>query len=1084
MSVKEKCPLSVPLPFTTTVNTSGSVPAPVNVIHSLSASHSGFTRISEFTFTTVTTGSTISDSLTGVVNLIDPPISTSIAVWDFGDGYTLSAANTPTTTHTYKVPGIYTVGVYFYDIDGNTYLNTFTSTVSVYNYVETNIQISNTELDSISGAFFEAGSITDPGQHFSTAVSASWQDTIDTDEYTLFVTASGSKSKPYDTKSKYAHLIPYNAFYEIEHETSKQNLITPTGLTINLQQRNYTVDPTNGKIKPVIPSAVSTLSAEGFDVYVLGSFNGTLTGVDTTTSTGGLTGAVKQPVDYENPQILYYDDTPNTDPGVQLIVKLDTSKHRLKNFYVDDISFDINGSGQSYLETGGAASKNYTGILVKVIRPVPDLSDLFSFTSTGMKEMSGINYKRQGDKFQVFVGLQDKNKNILKNYPQFLRTSNNELTSISADYTFHATWVSGSDTHTSNISSISTNKFPYNTTTGNTELSSYLYLNVDPLSSGTWSLNISANIPTLESSTALSGHGNVGANIGESTEHYTGSYTFTVYPSTNDTVFYLQNEDIDYSEVIKGYRFQSFMHEYDNLFDGIFTSFVGEASSSPTTFGKTVFSKIANFVNNHNDVDLCKVDQLQSFYDLMNEDIDIILPQPPSELKRLYDTFSIKLSKLLGNYVQQSEELNSNFYTSSAAGRNVDYDNPITSSTYTVTAYTNFVARQRFNNEFIIVKPQKIASTNVYAVDPVLLIRGNVGSGASFLDSSTSTTTHTITANRNATHSTTQSKFTGGSIKIDGDSGGTNADYLCAGPHDDFVFRTDDFTIDCWMYVESFDDYEAVFSQGCKTNNNMLHALEVTADGAIRWLIRATYHELVASTGSETIDMRTPNGTISTDTWHHIAAVRSGAYFYIFIDGVLQAKSDEDAQPWPINKGTNQGGYTTRSSTGNYWYNPLSGTADLIALTNASGVEFPVYIGARVRNPSSNIDSMHGYIDEFRITRTAIWTSDFTPPTSRGGATADSSYPLSAYNVYSTWGWPLDTSVSGASGLSTFYDFYPYTTYDSTSADKNLENNIIDYNNTYTTISRSASSLSGNWNNDDGIIYKNLDFQIRKGLNI
>mgnify|MGYP003147349512 CR=1 FL=1 len=695
-------------------------------------------------------------------------------------------------------------------------MNTFTSTVSVYNFIETNIQISNTEVDSISGAFFEAGSLTDPGQTFSAAVSTSWQDTIDTEDYTLFITASGSKSKPYDTKSKYAHLLPFNAFYEGRGDAKDKKLITPEGLKLNLQPRNYTVDPTNGVIKPVTTNAVSTLSAEGFDIHMLGSFNGTLTGVDTVTTSGGLTGAVTSPVDYEYPQITYYDDTPNIDPGVQLIVKLDTSKHRLKNFYVDDISFDINGSGQSYLETGGAPSKTYTGVLVKVIQPTPDLSDLFSFTSTGMKEMSAINFKRQGDKFQVFIALQDKNKNILKNYPQFLRTDNNELTSVSADYTFHAAWVSGNDTHTSNISSISTNKFPFNTTTGNTELSSYLYLNVDPLSSGTWNLNISANIPTLSASSALSGYGNIGGNVGEATEHYTGSFTFTVYPSTNDTVFYLQNEDIDYSQIIKNYRFQSFMHEYDNLFDGIFTSFVGEASSSPTTFGKTVFSKIANFVNNHSDVDLCKVDQLQSFYDLLNEDIDIILPQPPSELKRLYDTFSIKLSKLLGNYVQQDEELNSNFYTSSAAGRNVDYDNPITASTYTVTAYTNFVARQKFNNEFIIVKPQKVATKNV-----------------------------------------------------DGSSSGEST-----------------------------------------------------------------------------------------------------------------------------------------------------------------------------------------------------------------------TYALSTFNIYSNWGWQLDTSVSGASGLSTIYDFYPYTTYDSTSANVNLENNLIDYNNIHTTITRTASSLSANWNKDDGIIYKNLDFQLRKGLSI
>ena len=41
---------------------------------------------------------------------------------------------------------------------------------------------------------------------------------------------------------------------------------------------------------------------------------------------------------------------------------------------------------------------------------------------------------------------------------------------------------------------------------------------------------------------------------------------------------------------------------------------------------------------------------MQSFYDLFNEDIDILLPDPPPELKRLYDLFSIKISKLIGDY--------------------------------------------------------------------------------------------------------------------------------------------------------------------------------------------------------------------------------------------------------------------------------------------------------------------------------------------------------------------------------------------------------------------------------------------------
>ena len=47
-----------------------------------------------------------------------------------------------------------------------------------------------------------------------------------------------------------------------------------------------------------------------------------------------------------------------------------------------------------------------------------------------------------------------------------------------------------------------------------------------------------------------------------------------------------------------------------------------------------------------------------------------------------------------------------------------------------------------------------------------------------------------------------------------------------------------------------------------------------------------------------------------------------------------------------------------------------------------------------------------------------------------------------------------------------------------------LKNNLIDYSNNNTTISRTASSIDGDWTNDNGIMYKNLDYQIRKGFSI
>ena len=805
--------LSVPVPITVTVNTSASIPPPLSAVHSLSASQAGFTRISDFTFTAELTGENIS-----LLDLFEPKLSDTTVLWDFGDGYSLSAKNTVTTNHSYSVPGIYTVAMYLFDQNGETHINTVTKSVSVYNYIPTNITIENSYAASVSAAAFPASS---KNNSFKAGVSASWQDVPEDEKYTLYLTASGSKAKPYDTKSKYAHLIPHNAFYN----TVDDSLINSIeGLNFKLNNHYYVVNPSTSKIEPIIESRVQEFENIGLKTFLLGASVSAVEGYDSTfTSVAGVT-SMRPSSPYldgtpvRDPSFIYYDDIPNTDPGVRLLFKLDTSKHKLRNFYIDNIDTDINNSGLTFLESNqvGAFTAPVTaegvtdiGYLIHITSPAAVSA---SFTSTGMKEMSAINYKRQGDKFQVFVAVADENSNILKIYPEFSKKS-----SLTDDYSFFTTWSSDGDSHTSVISSISTNKFPYNASTSSTELSSFLYLNIDPLSAGTWTLNITGNIPGLSSQKAL-GFGDVGyGNVGEaSTNYLTGAYTFTVLPSTNDVEVYKVNEDIDYSQTIKNYRFQSFLHEYDNLFDGIFTSFVGEASSSPTVFGKTVFEKIANFVANNNDVDYCKLDNLQSFYDFFNEDIDIVLPTPPPELKRLYDLFSIKITKLLGGYEQNNERLTSDFYTNSANGRNVDFNNKIDTSTYTVTAYTNIVARQRFNNEFILIKPQKVATKHV-----------------------------------------------------DGSSSGEST-----------------------------------------------------------------------------------------------------------------------------------------------------------------------------------------------------------------------TYPISTYNIYSNWGWSLDTSVSGANGLDGFYDFYPYTTYDTTSADENIKNSIVDFNNTYTSITRGNSSLSANWDNTGGIVYKNVDYQIRKGLNI
>jgi len=810
------CPKILPVPFTVTVNTSGDTPAGADGDPN-NTTHAGFTRISKFTLTPTITALA---GIPGIEDLFSNKVSNSIAKWDFGDGYTLSGADIFTTTHTYNVPGIYTVTIFLFDKDSNAYQSTFTEEISVYNYASTYISVQTPNITDQDGR--NATNITaSKNKTFNLETTASWQDIPNPlSEQTFFFTSSGSRARPYDFNNKYAHIIPYNAFYD-----KNNNIINNAyGLKETLYPHYFYVNNSSTIVESTeqdVTKNEAVLLYSSTDEYV-----------------DSISPKIPQPIKFD-----YYDDIPNTD--VNLLIRLDTSRHRIKSFYVDDIDIDINNSNQNFLETDIARPSindkstinnnvgNSIGIPIRVVTPY---TSRLSFTSTGMKEMSAIQYKRQGDKFQVFVALTDEKLNIGKYYNVFYLLAG--ATNPPQDLQFAYEWSDGSTTTTSNISSLCTEYFPYDGS--DTALSSFAYFNIDPVSAGTWSLNITGRLDSYGSTTALSAYGTtidydpdgplgpVTVGVDEDTAAgganlIMGSYTFTVFPSTNDAEIYKINEDVDYSKILKSYRFQSLQYEYDKLFDGIFTSFVGEASSSPTSFGKTIFEKIANFTMNNSDVDFCNIKNLESFYDFFNEDIDISIPEPPAELRRLYNLFSIKISKLLGDYERYDQSFDTQFYTSSAASRNIDFDNPITSSTYTVTAGAPFVAKQKFNSEYILIKPQQIPN--------------------------------------------------------------------------------------------------------------------LSADG----------------------EVDTNNPTLST-------------------------------------------------------------------------------------------------------------------------------YYLSTYNApvlsgFSTWGWPLDTTVVSTSGLDLFYEFYPYTAYNIISAE-NIQNSIIDYNNTYNTITRASSSLSADWDPAGGIVFKNLDYQIRKGLQL
>jgi len=145
------------------------------------------------------------------------------------------------------------------------------------------------------------------------------------------------------------------------------------------------------------------------------------------------------------------------------------------------------------------------------------------------------------------------------------------------------------------------------------------------------------------------------------------------------------------------------------------------------------------------------------------------------------------------------------------------------------------------------------------------------------------------------------------------------------------AFGTGDFTVECWVYLTTTASDSVIMDArpGSNSANYFLFYLWTNAGAqqpTIAWYSPTSY---VLSTG-----------TVSSGTWTHIAICRASGTIRSFKDGVLQQSASD-----------------TRS-----YLNP--------------GAPYP-YIGAGY---SVTIDSFKGYIDDFRITKYARYTANFTVP--------------------------------------------------------------------------------------------------------
>ena len=214
----------------------------------------------------------------------------------------------------------------------------------------------------------------------------------------------------------------------------------------------------------------------------------------------------------------------------------------------------------------------------------------------------------------------------------------------------------------------------------------------------------------------------------------------------------------------------------------------------------------------------------------------------------------------------------------------------------------------------------------IEAADRTKLLLLGDGTGQTFTDSSAFA--HTVTANGDATQSTTAFKYGGSSMYFDG-----TGDYLEIPVHNDWNFGTGDFTVDFWVNPDGTGTDQGLVS--CRNDG--------TPHSDNEWTIKFYDNANRVEWHSGVAIIKEATESVAASTWTHVAVVRYNDTVTIYYDGVAKGSTSD-----------------TRD------YNNCS---DL-----GIGADFYAQ-GAPTLLP--------GYMDEVRVTNgEALWTTGFTPPSS------------------------------------------------------------------------------------------------------
>jgi hypothetical protein len=190
------------------------------------------------------------------------------------------------------------------------------------------------------------------------------------------------------------------------------------------------------------------------------------------------------------------------------------------------------------------------------------------------------------------------------------------------------------------------------------------------------------------------------------------SSMFNIYPDSGLYNVSKINEDFNAAEYYKSLIFTESLQDKNNFFDNFLGTIVGNITAQPYELGKTIYEKIANYVDNNSDLDKSNIDQLISFCNELSIQFEKYNYLYPPQLSRLINILSIKHKNLWGEKNNLSQSFNNLLGTVIPPA---NLGTKLSTLTSLISSGVPIVAREIFSDEY------KLINTNLIYINDTAL---------------------------------------------------------------------------------------------------------------------------------------------------------------------------------------------------------------------------------------------------------------------------------------------------------------------------------------------------------------------------